>query len=749
MSRLLSSLRFQLIAIVLLSVLPAIALVLYSGFEARKTAALQAQENTRRLVELASSHQARIINESSRLLVLLAENLLSRSGDTYQCSAYLWDALKKHPQYLNLGVIGADGKILCTAIPFEDHPDFFDRRYFQNAPDGGGLAIGASQFEPITGKAAINLGYPLHDKKGRVNGVVFASVDLVWLSDLAAYLALPDGATLTVTDRGGAILVRYPEPERWVGKVVPDTGVLKAALDKEGKGTVETEGIDGVRRLYAFTPLDDSANSTILYTGIPTSAVYAGANHSLTRNLIALGLVTVLVVVAAYLFGDLVVMRRLNALIGTARRLAGGDLSARTGIPSGRSELKQLGIAFDAMAASLEKKAMERDQMGTALRRSEARYRALVEQIPVVTYTAALDETRTILFISPQVERLLGFDQDVFHKGRDAWNKSLHRDDSERVLKELSRCRKENDRFICEYRMLTFDGYVKWIRDEAVIELTDAGEPLLIQGVMADISAQKKAEEDLLRARNDLEMRVAQRTEELAKANENLRETSEKLKLFAYSVAHDLKSPAIGAYGLTKLLLKQYGDSLDEKGMHYCIQIMKASEHIVELAEKINMYIATKENPLTIESVKLGEILEVLREEFSSRLVTGSITWLEPEPGIEVRADRISLLRMFRNYIDNALKYAGEQLSEIRIEYQESDKFHILSVSDDGQGVSEEDAEKIFQMFQRSGRSRGIEGAGLGLSIVREIAEKHGGSVSVQAGPKKGVTFRCSISKDL
>lgn len=749
MSRLFSSLRFQLIGIVLLSVLPAIALILYSGFEERKSAALQARENTRRLVELASTHQARIINEADRFLATLSENLLSRIEDTERCSAYLRDALTKHPQYLNLGVIGVDGKIRCSAIAFEDHPDFSDRGYFQHAIEGGGLAIGISQFEPTTGKASINFGYPLQDAKARVNAVVFSSVDLAWLSDLAAYVKFADGATLTITDRGGAILVRYPKPERWVGKVVPDTGVLRAALEKEGKGMVEAEGIDGVRRLYAFTPLDDSAHSTILYTGIPTGTVYAGANRSLTRNLIALGLVTVLVVAAAYLFGDLVVMRRVNALIGTAARLAGGDLSARTGIPSGSNELKQLGTAFDAMAESLDKKAMERDQMEAALRRSEAKYRALVEQIPVVTYTAALDETHSILFISPQVKNLLGFDEADFYEGRDTWNKRLHRNDRERVFKELSRCGKENDRFICEYRMLTFNGCVKWIRDESVIELDDAGAPILIQGVMADVSAQKNAEKELVKARNELEIRVEQRTEDLAKANENLRQSTEKLKVFAYSVVHDLKSPAIGAYGLTKLLWKRYGDSLDEKGRHYCLQIMKVSEHIVELAEKINVYIATKETPLSIESVKPGEILKVLKEEFSARLVARSIGWLAPEPEIEVRADRLSLLRMFRNYIDNALKYGGEQLSEIRIEYQQSDKFHIFSVSDDGQGVSEEDAQKIFQMFRRSSRSSGIEGAGLGLSIVREIAEKHGGSVSVKAGPKKGVTFRCSISKDL
>jgi PAS domain S-box-containing protein len=491
------------------------------------------------------------------------------------------------------------------------------------------------------------------------------------------------------------------------------------------------------------------AIALILYTGIPTSVVYAEANRALTRNLITLGLVAGLVLAVACLFVNLVVMRRVNALIGTTARLAGGDLGARTGISSGSNELELLGTAFDAMAESLEKKSIERDRMEAALRRSEERYRTLVEQIPVVTYTAALDEARSILFISPQVDSLLGFDQLDFYEGRDTWSKRLHAEDRERVLEELSRCRKEKDLFICEYRMLTFNNYVKWIRDEAVIVLSDAGEPLFIQGVMADITEQKRSEEELVKAHKELETRVAQRTEVLAKANEELRQSGEKLKSFAASVVHDLKSPAIGAYGLTKLLWKQYGDTLDEKGMHYCDQIMKASEHVVELAEKINVYIATKETPLRIEAVDLRELLGTLREEFSSRIAARPIRWLEPVTEIVVRADKLSLLRMFRNFIDNALKYGGDQLSEIRIGYEESDRLHIFSVSDDGQGVSEEDAEKIFEMFQRSSSSLGIEGAGLGMAIVTEIAEKHGGGVSVKAGLEKGVSFSCSISKDL
>ncbi len=155
----------------------------------------------------------------------------------------------------------------------------------------------------------------------------------------------------------------------------------------------------------------------------------------------------------------------------------------------------------------------------------------------------------------------------------------------------------------------------------------------------------QRSEEELLKARNEFEICVEQRNEEFAKANEDLRRGAEKLKFFAYSVIHDLRSPAVGVHGLAMLLRKQYGNLLDEKGNLYCDKIMRISEHIVELVEKINIYIATQESPLRIEPVNFGEILKVLREEFSLKLGDRCIKWFEPEAGIEVRADRIALLR--------------------------------------------------------------------------------------------------------
>jgi len=236
---------------------------------------------------------------------------------------------------------------------------------------------------------------------------------------------------------------------------------------------------------------------------------------------------------------------------------------------------------------------------------------------------------------------------------------------------------------------------------------------------------------------------------ERKRAQQALRENFEKLKFFAYSVIHDLKSPTIGIYGLTQLLHKHYKDALDERGKSYCDQILRASVHVAALVEKINVYIATKESPLKIEKINIKDILEIVRDEFSPRLAVRQIKWLEPEAMVEVKADKLSILRVFRNFVDNALKYGGEDLSEIRIGHEESEEFHTLSVSDDGAGIRKGDHEKIFAAFRRGETYKTVEGVGLGLAIVTEIAERHRGVVWMEPRGDRWTTFFISIAKHL
>jgi PAS domain S-box-containing protein len=309
--------------------------------------------------------------------------------------------------------------------------------------------------------------------------------------------------------------------------------------------------------------------------------------------------------------------------------------------------------------------------------------------------------------------------------------------------------------------------YADGKRHEVIINkgtFTDtAGKVSGLVGVTIDITERKRAEAALQAAHDELERRVEQRTAELAKANAELRneiaereraeealqQSAERLKRFAYSVVHDLKSPAIGVHGFANLLSRHYQDFLDDKGKRYCRQILKAAEHLAALVEAINTFIATKEAPLAIERVAMPEVLREVRGEFSVRLKARHVSWVEGAEMPDIRADRLSMIRIFTNLVDNALKYGGDGLSKISVIYEATETFHVFSVNDDGVGMSWESAEKLFQFFQRGKSSRGVQGAGLGLAIVRETAERHGGMVAVEQGQAGGTTFRVSIARDL
>jgi signal transduction histidine kinase len=237
---------------------------------------------------------------------------------------------------------------------------------------------------------------------------------------------------------------------------------------------------------------------------------------------------------------------------------------------------------------------------------------------------------------------------------------------------------------------------------------------------------------------------------ERKRMEQEIQSYAEKVKLFAYSISHDLKSPVIGINGLTRLLHKQYRDVLDEKGKKYCDQIEKASGQVLALIEEINAYVRAKECPVRLEIVKPKEIIETVRGEFATILNNRAIHWEEPDSIPDVKADRISMLRVFRNLVDNALKYGGKDLCKIRVGYEQSAEHHIFFVSDNGAGITEENRQKIFGVFQRQESStQAPEGTGLGLAIVREIAEKHCGKAWVESEPGRGATFFFSLSKAL
>jgi PAS domain S-box-containing protein len=124
---------------------------------------------------------------------------------------------------------------------------------------------------------------------------------------------------------------------------------------------------------------------------------------------------------------------------------------------------------------------------------TEAKYDALVGRLRSITYTEALDDGR-MLSVSPQVEVLLGYTQDEWMADPLQWVRTIHAEDRDRVLEACWESNRTEQPFICEYRVITRDGRVLWLRDEAEVVRGSRGQRLCWQGVMLDISAEKEAE---------------------------------------------------------------------------------------------------------------------------------------------------------------------------------------------------------------------------------------------------------------
>ena len=365
----LASLRTRLLLLVLLAVIPALGLTLYTNLEERQLRKALVQEHAMRLSRLVSADYERLIEDARQLLMTLARFPAVRERNR-ACNAFFADLLTQNSSYANLGVIDADGNVICTAVPITDQVYLGDRVYFRGAVETRDFAIGEYQVGRITDKATVNFGYPVVDDEDHVSAVVFAALDLDWLNDLARQAGLPPGTMLTVIDRNGTILSRYPNEGEWVGKLMPEPLVLKAILAQRGNGTIDAPGTDGIPRLFSFAPFGGAVRSADAYVsvGIPTAVAFAGVNRILARNLAALVLVAGLALAAAWVGGNLFIVRQIRALVEATKRVAAGELGVRTGLPQGQGELSQLAGAFDQMAESLER-AHERRLLEEELRR--------------------------------------------------------------------------------------------------------------------------------------------------------------------------------------------------------------------------------------------------------------------------------------------------------------------------------------------------------------------------------------------
>ena len=375
-----------------------------------------------------------------------------------------------------------------------------------------------------------------------------------------------------------------------------------------------------------------------------------------------------------------------------------------------------------------------RKRTEAGLREAEEKYRTLVEQISAVTYIDEVPQDDpadlTPVYISPQIETLLGYLPREWVEDPDMWDRVAHPDDAETVTVEARRAFEAGTPLSIEYRMITRDDRVVWIREEASLVRDEYGRPKFWQGVYIDITELKRAEEEL---NNALHREMD--------ASERLRALDEMKNTFLQAVSHDLRTPLAAILGLA-LTLERDDVELDES------EVRDLATRIASNSRKLDRMVA---DLLDLDRLTRGIIEPKLRDTDVGALVrllvnefdmAGSRRIILETERVVIPVDAPKVERIVENLLVNTVRHTPAA-SRVWVRIEARDGGALITVEDEGPGVPEELREAVFDPFRQGPSiSSHSPGVGVGLALVARFSELHGGRAWVEGRPGGGASFR-------
>jgi signal transduction histidine kinase len=257
---------------------------------------------------------------------------------------------------------------------------------------------------------------------------------------------------------------------------------------------------------------------------------------------------------------------------------------------------------------------------------------------------------------------------------------------------------------------------------------------------------------ELLRAKEELEERVRERTRELEVRNEELAQSNKELDDFAYIASHDLKEPLRGIHNFSNFLLEDYGDKLDEEGRSKLMTLTRLTRRMETLIDSLLHFSRLGRVDLAIDRVDLNGIVAEVLDSLAISLAQENVEVRIPRPLPAVRADRARVGEIFHNLIVNAMRYNDKPRKWIEIGVSENGgqpgATPVFYVRDNGIGIPEKHHDAVFRIFKRlHGRDQYGGGTGAGLTIARKIVERHHGRIWLESSAGEGTTFYFTLEE--
>ncbi|MHC1739443.1 MAG: histidine kinase N-terminal 7TM domain-containing protein [Ignavibacteriaceae bacterium] len=406
-------------------------------------------------------------------------------------------------------------------------------------------------------------------------------------------------------------------------------------------------------------------------------------------------------------------------------------------------------IGFDACEAEHEWMQGEKAILGTvassigsaiarrkakdSLRESEERYSTIIG----VSNTGAWEyySEDDYLWCSPEYLTMLGYKTEEFNldeKGNldKLWTDLIHPDDREAAVRRFRDYLLSNTSEMYEnyFRMKEKDGDWIWIWSRGRTMRDSTGELAnLTVGTNIDITERKKAEEELISAKNKAERSDQLKTE------------------FIHNISHEIRTPLNGIVGFGQLIAME--ESTENERREFLDLLYKDTERLlntiddyldISLLSSGNMKIINEECEI---KGMLEEILQKVEERPREKNLSIRISYPETGRDARILADKSLMQKMVRHLVDNSIKYTKQ--GEIVIGYRTEGKSNLIYVKDTGIGIREDMVEKIFDPFvqEDSSSKKDYEGSGLGLAIVKGISELLGGEISVESKKNEGSVF--------